>query len=449
MNVSDRIKRIGLTSAYEFLNRDPDQNLPKLLDWLEKMDRDGSLRAPIAAVRRMTSEANDNWHRLFRSLWDDVDDEMRETMFTNFVVNGSLLANRKLGESREKYQCNMPWAILMDPTSECNLHCVGCNHASRDKKYELSFDEMDSIVEQGKALGTFCYLFSGGEPLLRKEDIIALCNKHSDCEFLVFTNGLLLDEELANELLRVKNLLPALSLDGFQEETDAHRGAGTFERVRSAARLLREKRLAFGISCCATADTVRTLGSEPFFDMLTEWGAKFAWFFGYIPQGPEADVRKILTADQREYLLRQLHLFRKSKPIFTIDFWNNGGSVGGCIAGGHRYLHINANGDAEPCAFTHYSDSNIRDKTLTEIYRSPLFMEYYRRQPFSQNMLCSCPLMDDPDCLCRMVRDSGAHSTLLSGPEDVETLADRCRETAQGCQERADALWAELQAEKA
>ena len=46
-----------------------------------------------------------------------------------------------------------------------------------------------------------------------------------------------------------------------------------------------------------------------------------------------------------------------------MDFQNDAEYVGGCIAGGRRYLHINANGDVDPCVFIHYSDSNIREKT--------------------------------------------------------------------------------------
>ena len=90
---------------------------------------------------------------------------------------------------KEQYNCNIPWAILMDPTSACNLHCTGCWAAEYGNKLNMSFETLDDIVRQGKEMGTFMYLFSGGEPLVRKADIIRLCEKHSDCVFLAFTNG--------------------------------------------------------------------------------------------------------------------------------------------------------------------------------------------------------------------------------------------------------------------
>ena len=50
-------------------------------------------------------------------------------------------------------------------------------------------------------------------------------------------------------------------------------------------------------------------------------------------------------------MYEQVRKFRQTKPIFTMDFWNDGEYAGGCIAGGRRYLHINAGGDVDPCVF--------------------------------------------------------------------------------------------------
>lgn len=115
-------------------------------------------------------------------------------------------------------------------------------------------------------------------------------------------------------------------------------------------------------------------------------------------------------------MYEQIHKFRKTKPLFTMDFWNDGDAVGGCIAGGRGYCHINANGDMEPCAFIHYSDSNIKEKTLLECYQSPLFMAYRRSQPFNDNMLRPCPVLDNPGRLTQIVEESGARSTDLESP---------------------------------
>jgi len=144
--------------------------------------------------------------------------------------------------------------------------------------------------------------------------------------------------------------------------------------------------------------------------------------------------------------------FRESKPIFTMDFWNDGeyssyrekngpGYEGGCIAGGRRYLHINANGDIEPCAFIHYSDSNIREKSLLEALCSPLFMGYRREQPFNENKLRPCPVLDNPGALTRLVEESEAKSTDYQAQESAKEYSDKCVEKAEAWAPVADELW--------
>ena len=120
---------------------------------------------------------------------------------------------------------------------------------------------------------------------------------------------------------------------------------------------------------------VEMICSEEYFDWMVEMGAKFCWIFTYMRVGSGAPTDLMASAEQREFMYRQVRAFRKTKPLFTMDFWNDGEYVGGCIAAGRNYLHINANGDIEPCAFIHYSDSNIKDKTLLEAFQSPLFMD--------------------------------------------------------------------------
>jgi MoaA/NifB/PqqE/SkfB family radical SAM enzyme len=352
-----------------------------------------------------------------------------------------MLGYPKQRSMEEKLDCNIPWAILMDPTSACNLECTGCWAAEYGDKLNMTYDELDSIIRQANELGTYFFLYSGGEPLVRKKDLIRLCEAHPDCQFTAFTNGTLIDEAFADEMLRFKNFIPAISVEGFEEDTDFRRGSGTFKKVEKAMTILKEKKLPFGISCCYTSRNVTMIGSEEYFDQMIDWGAKFCWFFTYMPIGKEAVPELMVTAEQREFMYQQIRKFRESKPIFTLDFWNDGEYSGGCLAGGRRYLHINANGDMEPCAFIHYSDSNIREKTLLEALKSPLFKSYRKSQPFNENHLRPCPLLDNPEELPRMVVESGAHSTDLQDPENVFDLAEKCHDAAGNWGEAADRIW--------
>ncbi|MEA4815675.1 MAG: radical SAM protein [Lachnospiraceae bacterium] len=449
MNFSDNMKVLGMQKVYGYLEKDPEKNIPKIINLIEKFDKTKSISGQLKIIKEVMSDKNNNWFKFAKSLWTDIDSEVLKTTFTNFVINANMIAAPKIDASREKYQCSVPWAILLDPTSACNLHCTGCWAAEYGNKLNLDFDTLDDIIEQGKELGIYMYIYTGGEPLVRKKDIIALCNKHSDCQFLAFTNGTLIDETFAKDMLRVKNFIPAISVEGFEADTDFRRGKGTFVKVRKAMDILKENKLPFGVSCCYTSKNAEIIGSEKYFDSMIEWGAKFCWIFTYMPVGKNAVPELMATAEQREYMYHQVRKFRGTKPIFTMDFWNDGEYVKGCIAGGRNYLHINANGDIEPCAFIHYSDSNLHEKTLLEALQSPLFMAYHNNQPFNENHLRPCPLLDNPGRLTKMVEESKAHSTDLESPEDVRDLSKKCVEKAEKWSVVAERLWKEHNEKKA
>ena len=169
----------------------------------------------------------------------------------------------------------------------------------------------------------------------------------------------------------------------------------------------------FGVSSAATRSNMDIVSSDEFIDMLTEKGSKLSWYFIYMPVGKEPDVNMMLTPEQRIELGRRVRHIRTEKPYFAIDFFNDAPYVGGCIAGGRRYLHINAAGDVEPCVFIHYSNANIHDVSLLDALRSPLFMKYYEGQPFNDNYLKPCPMLENPDVLPKMVAETGATSTDL------------------------------------
>jgi len=439
------VQTVGLRRVIGYMDKNPDENIPKIIRWLEKS---GRVQEQTAAVKSSISDKDGIWYRYVKSLWTDIDDDVRKTMFENFIVNATMIAGDRRRKVIAKNGCNAPWAILMDPTSACNLKCIGCWAAEYGNKLNMSLEELDSIIKQGKALGTFMYIYSGGEPLVRKKDIIRLCELHPDCEFLAFTNGTLIDEAFADDMLRVKNFIPAISIEGFEEATDARRGAGTYQKVIRAMEILRERKLIYGASLCYTSENTDVIASDAFMDHLIELGNKFAWYFTYMPVGVGSPTELIATAPQREQMYTKIREWRETKPIFTMDFWNDGEYVQGCIAGGRIYMHINAGGDYEPCAFIHYSDSNIRENTLLQALQSPLFMAYMEGQPFNENHLRPCPLLDNQGALADLVHKSGAHSTDLTAPENVDDLCAKCKQAADNWQIAADRLWKDNEAKR-
>ena len=371
---------VSLTKAWQYLDKDPENNIPKLMDMVDKVAPEGWYESQREAFRKAIADKT-NWYELMMKVWN-LDPGVRNAFFKNFIVNASLSGSARQEEVKAQEGCNVPWVILLDPTSACNMHCTGCWAAEYGNRLNLTFEELDSIVTQGKELGTYMYIFTGGEPLVRKKDVIALCEKHSDCEFLSFTNGTLIDEAFCQDVT-----------------------------------------------------------SEEFFDMIIDAGALFVWFFHYMPVGSGAAPQLLPSPEQREKVYRKIREYRSTKSIFSMDFQNDAEYVGGCIAGGRRYLHINAKGDVEPCVFIHYSNANIRECSLLDALKSPIFMAYHDGQPFNKNMLRPCPMLENPEKLRAMVKETHAVSTDYESPESVDTLCDRCRPYAENWKPEADRLW--------
>lgn len=437
------ISSVALKEGLKYVEKDPMKNLPKLLNWADKLARKEYHKNTIKLFREICNEPESNWNILIQRAFEELSPEIRKKTLINFFVNSAIMGLPIRDKNKEKHNCNVPWAILLDPTSACNLKCTGCWASEYGKYASLDNTTINRIIEEGKDLGIYMYIFSGGEPLVRKDDLINIAKEHDDCMFLAFTNATLVDEAFAKELARVGNFALAISIEGFEEETDLRRGKGTYNKVIEAMDLLKKEEVIFGFSSCYHSKNTETVGSDEYVDLMIEKGCMFGWYFTYIPIGKDADLDLLATHQQREYMYKRVREMRAKKPAFILDFWNDGEYVDGCVAGGRIYCHINANGDVEPCAFVHYSSANIKDISLIEAFKSPLFMQYKENQPFNKNQLRPCPLLDNPNKLKKMVELSEAYSTQPVDKEDVITLTDKCQNVSKKWAVTAERLWSE------
>lgn len=399
-------------------------------------------------VRSFVSDPNSKWMEYAYKAINEIDPHILKMNTLNLVYEGMFAGYNYVMELRKKYDCNMPWILLFDPTSACNLHCKGCWAAEYGKESTLGFETLSRVVKEGKAVGTFMYIFSGGEPLVCKKDIIRLCEENPDCAFFAFTNGTLVDDAFVQEIKRVGNFALAFSIEGYEDATDMRRGDGTYQKVLAAMEKMKAAGLPFGYSACYHSKNVEEVCSKEYIDFLVNKGALFAWYFTYMPVGKDAVPELIANADQRKKAYELIRQARKEQPLFALDFWNDGEYVQGCIAGGRHYLHINANGDVEPCAFVHYSNVNIKDCSLIEALQSPLFMEYYKGQPWNENHLRPCPVLDNPEKIKQAVERSGAHSTEMLAPESVDDLIAKTKPFAEKWAPVADMIWNDTDTEK-
>lgn len=442
-----KVERAAFSKAIDFtlhkVNKDRNKGFEQIYRLSDRFLKEYLEGDSYDFMKDIFLNPENKWNRYINSLLDEIDPNVLKTTALNFGYEAFFHGTETIRQMRVKHQCNIPWLILMDPTSACNLHCTGCWAAQYGHKMNLTFDELDSIITQGKELGIYYYMYTGGEPLVRKKDIIRLCDKHSDCMFHAFTNGTLVDEEFCQEMKRVGNLMLAISIEGYEDVNDMRRGEGVYQKVMKTFDLLKKNGLIFGTSICYTSANYKAVTSDEFLDMLVEKGCRFNMYFHYMPVGNDASVELLPDKEQREYMYHRVREIRSKngRQLFAMDFQNDGEFVGGCIAGGRNYFHINANGDAEPCVFIHYSGANIRENTLLECLKQPLFMAYRDGQPFNENHLRPCPMLENPMLLQEMVRKTGAKSTDLQSPESAEHLCGKCAEYAQNWKGKADELW--------
>jgi len=383
------------TTALSLLANSSKENLVRLTYLAEKIPQKEAYREKIRWIRTL-SQTDHPALTIARRVVSETHPNHRKKIIRNFIINQLLMGTnrRKAFEARRGFA--PPNAMLMSPTMRCNLNCYGCYSGSYPTGEELPFEVMDRLVGECKEMGIHLVIITGGEPFLRK-DLFDLFEKHEDTTFQIYTNGTLIDEKMVERFVTLGNVVPAISLEGLEEESDARRGKGYFDRVVRVMDSLKKAGILFAISTTQTKRNTDTITSDAFIDFLVEKGCILLWNFHYIPIGRDADVGLMATPEQRNFIRERFAYFRATRPILMVDFWNDGCLTHGCIAGGRRYFHVNARGDLEPCVFCHFASDNIKEKPLIEALNSPLFREIRSRQPFSENLFINCPLIDHPE----------------------------------------------------
>ncbi len=396
------------------------------------------------AIRRYVSNPENRWMKTLNQILDNTNPQYGKKLLMSLGYEAFFRGTRQIRESRLKYNCNIPWLILFDPTMACNMHCKGCWSGTYGRKAALTYEEMDKIVTEGKALGVHLYMCTGGEPMVKWKEIAQLAEKHDDCFFALYSNSTLITEEVCEQVQRLGNVTFMLSIEGTPDTNDARRGEGHYAAAMRAMDLLREHGIVFGTSICYTRENIEAVTSDAFFQLLVDKGAHFGFYFHFMPVGNNAVPELMPTTEQRKYMIHRIREVRSESsniPFFPMDFQNDGEYVGGCIAGGRNYFHINSNGDAEPCVFIHFSNTNIKTDSILDMLRSPLFMAYHEGQPFNRNHLRPCPMLENPELLKQMVYATGAHQTNVESPESVEHLCDKCKQYAADWKPVAEEEW--------
>jgi MoaA/NifB/PqqE/SkfB family radical SAM enzyme len=369
----------------------------------------------------------------------DANARCREKASNNFVYNYLVVGYLRRKAFRRANGFIPPYLVVISPTMECNLGCYGC-YAGSYPPAELDLDTVLRVIEEGKRMGIYFIVVSGGEPFIW-EHIFDLFEQEHDVYFQVYTNGSLIDRETAERISEMGNVLPCISVEGFEDETDARRGPGAFRNIIRAMDALRRCGVLFGFSATATRQNNDLIVSDAFVDFYERKGCLIGWYFNYVPVGRRPEMGLMPTPEQRIRRRRRMLELRRNRRIVLADFWNDGPLTGGCIAGGRSYLHINSNGDVEPCVFTHFAVDNIKDKSLEDVIGSDFFRSIRERIPYCDNFLRPCMLIDHPYVLRELVARYNAGPTHPGADTLLGELKDDLDRYASEYGNLADAEW--------
>ena len=289
----------------------------------------------------------------------------------------SRAASKKRRQAEDKGE-HIPPFLIASITSKCNLHCAGCysrcNHATVDSEpvKQLTSDEWLKVFDEADELGISFILLAGGEPMLRR-DIIESAGRKQNILFPIFTNGTFIDDRYFELFDKCRNLIPIMSIEGNREITDERRGSGIYDKLISNMDEFKKRGLIFGASVTVTTKNYKEVCSDVFLNELADRGCKAVIFVEYVPVTEES--QELAPNDtQREYLQKEIYSLRKERPdMVYISFPGDEKSSGGCVAAGRGFFHINSHGGAEPCPFSPYSDINVKNTSLRQAMRSPLF----------------------------------------------------------------------------
>lgn len=415
------------------------KNIVRMINLGEKLTHDPEYLQATRGLRELFEQGHPT-SILVKDVISRISPKCREKVIRNLFINAFLtgIDTRKQILKEEGYQ--PPQFVVISPTMRCNLKCPGCYAGEYEQDEGLPFEVIDRVLTECKELGMYFNTMSGGEVLTRK-DIFDIWEKHSDMYFQFYTNGTTITEKVADRLAELGNVAPMVSLEGFEEETDARRGKGTFAKIMKAFDLMKERGMIFGASVTETRHNIEMIASYDFIDMCIDKGCMVIWYFQYIPIGRRPSLDIMPTPAQRDWLRRHVKEARDSRPIFIGDFWNDGPYVKGCIAGGREYLHINANGDVEPCVFCHFAVDNIKNKSLKEVINSPFMRKIRSYQPYRENLLTPCMIIDAPHVLREVVTEFDAHPTCEGAEEIITKFADDLDGYAEEYARYADAAW--------
>lgn len=331
-----------------------------------------------------------------------------------------LLLRQKLLGKGLTGEPNTPLIVSFAVTRACNLRCLHCHAAARDAMAdELSVREAIRAIDEMASLGTEALIFSGGEPLLRKDFVLALADFCADVGIIpaMLSNGVLIDRRVALELKDAGIMAVGIPIDSVVPacHDNLRNVPGAFEKAVKAIGACLDADLKVVVTTMALKDTYDEMRKRV--DFIAGLGVDQVAVYDLIPMGRGKDVMdRAMSPEQRVELIRyleqvqeegemvftmsggvplypeivsEMHKLSGTKPkdLLLKEFWIDA-SVG-CHAG-LLYFSLRPNGDVFPCTFLPVKVGNIREQSLTDIWRNSKVLNELRKRSLLKGKCGEC-----------------------------------------------------------
>ncbi len=319
-----------------------------------------------------------------------------------------MLIRQKLFGQGLKGEPETPVIVSFAVTKACNLRCLHCHVDAKEAlDHELKTKETIRVIEGMAALGTKAMIFSGGEPLLRKEFVKTLARHCVDIGIIpaMLSNGVLLNQQTAFELKEAGIMAVGIPIDSvFPEKHDKLRNVqGSFDKAVNAIKTCLNADLKVIVTTMALKDTFSEMQAR--LNFISSLGVDEVAVYDLVPVGRGRNVIDMaMTAEQRSSLIRhleqmqedhemvfsmsggqplypeivsQIHKSNGTKPkdLLLKEFWVH--SSVGCHAG-IAYFSLRPNGDVYPCTFLPIKVGNVRENSIVDIWRNSQVLKQLR-----------------------------------------------------------------------
>ena len=285
------------------------------------------------------------------------------------IAKGLHTAERKRMKNAES-GIDIPPLLIISTTEECNLSCKGCYACGQDRKTgeAIPDNRISDILCEASELGVSVVMLAGGEPLLANSWLTVMA-QHNDMLGLVFTNGILLDEQRCAWFMEYRHIIPIISIEGNEEQTDERRGEGIYNKINVVMETLYKTGIPFGVSITVTSQNIKNILTSDFNNEYIKKGCRLFVYVEYVPVEAGSELL-VLPKNEKKRLSDFAVQSEKLHPALFIAFPGDEEPYGGCLAAGRGFIHISADGAVEPCPFAPFSDVNLKNTSLKDAFSS-------------------------------------------------------------------------------